>query len=53
MKNIEYIAIEVLLKFIGGMIFLLRKMRSLTDRLMDDYERRVVGDAKGTEKRAS
>ena len=69
MKNLEYIAIEVLLKLIGGMIFLLRKMRGLTDRLMDDYERRVlksskfefcvcdeeggVQGAKGTEKGAS
>lgn len=53
MKNIEYIAIEVLLKLIGGMIFLLRKMRGLTNRLMDDYERRVCDNAEGTEKGAS
>ena len=44
MKQIEYIAIEVLLKLIGGMIFLLRKMRGLTDKLMSRYEKRVLKD---------
>ncbi len=43
MKNLEYIAIRVLLKLTSGMIFLLKKIKSLTDRLMDDYEKRVLG----------
>lgn len=43
MKNLEYIAIEVLLKLIGGMISLLKKMRRLSEKLMNDYEKRVLG----------
>ena len=48
LKQIEYIAINVLIWLIGWMIFLLTKIRSLTDRLMDDYERRAIGDVKRT-----